>query len=127
MAFGHKRISCFFCALALALGLVIGWFGGQYFSKNDTFELVGEKEYFVELNSEDFLYEEEGVRIIEFGRDISDKVSFETNMTTLGDGKYNLDTTVPGRYYIKYTVASPRYGEICRIRIFTVGEVNTDG
>ncbi len=122
MAFYRKRISYFFCTLALAAGLLVGWYGGEYICKNDTFELVGEKEYTVEINEVNFRYEEEGVKIVEFGRDISSSVSVETNMTELGDGKYTLDTTVPGRYYLKYTVDSPKYGEIARIRIFTVGE-----
>ncbi len=122
MAFGRKRISYFFCTLALAAGLFIGWFGGEFLCKNDTFELMGEKEYAVEINEVGFQYIDEGVKIIEFGRDISDKVAVETNMVKLGNGAYAADTTVPGRYYIKYTVDSPRYGEIARIRVFTVGE-----
>ncbi len=124
MAFGRKKISYFICILALVIGLAIGWFGGEYICKNDTFVLLGNKEYLVALDATDFVYEEEGVRIIEFGRDISGDVSVETNMTSLGDGKYTLDTTVPGRYYLKYTVDSPKYGEISRIRIFTVGGGN---
>lgn len=121
MAFGRKRISYFFCMLMLVIGLAIGWFGGEYICRNDAFELVGEKEYAVKINEVNFQYKEEGVRIIEFGRDISGDVLVETNMLKLDNGTYTADTTVPGRYYIKYTVESMRYGEIERIRIFTVG------
>ena len=124
MALFRKRISYFFCTVSLIAGLAIGWYGGEYICKNDTFSLVGEKEYSIALGTADFVYEDEGVRIIEFGRDISGEASVETDMTALGDGRYTLDATVPGRYYVKYTVDSYRYGEIERIRIFTVGGEN---
>lgn len=121
MAVRGKGISYFFCTLALVLGLVIGWFGGEYLCKNDTFELLGEKEYSINANEVGFEYFDEGVKIIEFGRDISGKVTVETNMLRSDNGAYAVDTTVPGKYYIKYTVDSYRYGEIARIRVFTVG------
>ena len=124
MASRGKRISYFFCMLALALGLYLGWVGGEYICKNDTFELVGKKEYSVLINEVDFQYVDEGVRIIEFGRDISDMVSVETNMVKLSNGAYTADTAIPGKYYIKYTVDSYRYGDIERIRVFTIGGNN---
>ena len=120
----RKKVSLFACLLALFIGVVLGYLGGEYICQNDTFMLVGEKNYSVSLGAPDFVYEEEGVRIIEFGKDISDSACVETNMTSLGDGKYTVDTTVPGKYYIKYTVESYRYGEVCKIRVFSVGGDN---
>ena len=73
------------------------------------------------MGSESFVYNDRGATVIEFGKDISDKVTVETNMQDLGGGKYTADTTVPGKYYIKYTVESHKYGEVCRIRTFVVG------
>ena len=120
----RKKVSLFACLFALFIGVVIGYLGGEYICQNDTFVLVGEKNCVVTLGAPDFVYEEEGVKIIEFGKDISGEACVETNMTSLGDGKYTVDTTVPGRYYIKYTVDSQRYKEICRIRAFSVGGDN---
>ena len=114
-------LTIFFCILALAAGFVAGIYGYEFVCRDDCFVLLGAKEYTVELNSENYTYYEDGARVIEFGKDISSEVSVQTNMTSLGGKKYTLDTTVPGRYYIKYTVDSPKYGEICRIRTFVVG------
>ena len=119
-----KKVSLFVCFLALVIGLAIGWFGGEYICQNDTFSIEGNREYAISLNEVGFQYKDEGVKVIEFGRDISERVMVETNMIKLGNGMYTADITVPGKYYIKYTVASPKYGEVCRIRTFTIGGGN---
>ncbi len=117
----------FFCILALAGGMAFGVWGYGFICADDCFEVVGEKEYVIELGAPEFTFNDRGAKVIEFGRDISDKVKVETNMTELGDGKYTADTTVPGKYYIKYTVDSPKYGNICRIRTFTITENGGQG
>ncbi len=114
-------LTLFICLLALVVGVIAGVFSYKYVCRDDCFRLLGEKEIRVELNSPLFLYYDYGVEIIEFGRDISDDAEMETNMIDLGGGKYTVDTTVPGSYYIKYTVDSPKYGEVCRIRTVVVG------
>ena len=111
----------FFCILAFAAGVAAGIYAYEYVCANDTFSLKGEREIAVALNAESFVYADEGVEIIEFGRDISDTVKVDTNMTLAGEGSYTVDTSVPGRYYIKYTVESPKYGAVCRIRTVVVG------
>ena len=116
-----NRLTSFICLLALIGGAVFGVYAYEYVCQDDCFVLVGQKEYTVELNSSDFNYLEDGVKIVEFGRDISSSVVSETNMTDLGGGRYTADTTVPGRYYIKYTVNSPKYGNVTKIRTFVVG------
>lgn len=114
-------LTVFICIFALVLGVLSGVFAYKYICRDDRFELRGQKEVSVLLNSPEFFYYDDGVEIIEFGKDISDEVEIETNMTCVGSDKYTVDTTVPGRYYIKYTVYSPKYGEVCRIRTVVVG------
>ena len=116
-----NRITKFLCLVSLLGGVFFGVYAYGYVCQNDCFVLRGEKEQRIALNTPDFVYYEDGVKIIEFGRDISKNVEIKTNMQALGGGKYSADTTVPGRYYIKYTIDSPKYGEVCRIRTIVVG------
>ena len=111
----------FFCILALIAGLAVGVYGYDFVCSDDCFVVLGEKENAVELNTVNFTYYDDGVRIVEFGRNISDNVVVETNMTKLGNGAYTVNTTVPGRYYIKYAVDSPKYEKVTKIRTFVVG------
>jgi hypothetical protein len=121
---GVKRLNgwtLFFCIVALIAGLAAGIGAYELLCMNDEFELNGRKEYYVELRAGTFEYIDAGATVIEFGRDISDEVRIETNMTDLGGGRYEADASISGIYYIKYTVDSVKYGEVCRIRTFTVG------
>ena len=110
--------------LALVAGVFAGVFAYRYVCRDDRFEVRGQKEVRVELNASEFFYYDDGVEIIEFGKDISENVIVQSNMTRLGEDKYTVDTTVPGRYYIKYTVDSPKYGEVSKIRTIIVGGDN---
>ena len=116
-----NRLTGFICLLALVGGFFAGAYAYEYLCSGDCFVLQGQKEYAVALNSAEFIYNDDGAKVVEFGRDISDSVVTETNMTDLGGGKYTVDTTVSARYYIKYTVDSPKYGKVARIRTFVVG------
>ena len=107
--------------LALIAGVVVGVFAYKHICRHDRFELRGQKEIRIELNESEFFYYDDGVELVEFGKDLSDEVEVQTNMTYLGGDKYTVDTTVPGKYYVKYTVDSPKYGEVCRIRTIIVG------
>lgn len=114
-------ITSFICLLALVGGAVLGAYAYEYVCQDDCFVVLGEKENAVELNTVNFTYYDDGVRIVEFGRNISDNVVVETNMIKLGNGAYTVNTTVPGRYYIKYAVDSPKYEKVTKIRTFVVG------
>jgi len=111
----------FFCVIALIAGVAVGIGAYNLVCAGDEFVLNGKKEYNIELGSGYFDYVDAGVSIVEFGKDISGSVEIETNMKEMGNGTYRADADVPGKYYIKYTVDSPKYGKICRIRTFTVG------
>ena len=102
----HKSILiCFFTFLIL--GIIMGYVVSSIFTRNDTFELIGDKEITLNLNEE---YKEEGVKVISFGIDLKDKITIESN----------LNTSIEGEYIIVYTVKSLKYKDIKRVRYVTV-------
>ena len=105
--------------LVLLLGIGTGILGGMFLCRDDCFEIRG-KNVRVALGAE-FAWEDPGARVVEYGKDISDQVKVQTDLIENEDGTYTADTSIPGTYFIKYTVDSPKYGEICRIRTITVG------
>lgn len=105
------------------LSVVLGVVAEKLITRKDEFVLLGNKSYEIEVGQE-FTYTEEGFRIISFGKDLSDKVKIDTNMTKNLDGTYSIDTSVEGDYFIKYTVDSHKFGKIKRVRTFTVGVSN---
>ena len=105
--------------LCLVVGVVGGIFAEKLISRNDCFVLSGDKEIVVQVG-DDFTYSEAGYKCVSFGKDISDKVVIDTNLTKNSDGTYTLDTTKEGDYYMIYTVDSLKYGKIKRVRTFTV-------
>ena len=107
------------CFLALALGAGAGIGAYAFVSRDDCFVINGEKNYEVSVGT-DFTYVDEGAKVIAFGKDISDSVKVETNLTEVSEGKYTADTTKTGEYYIIYTVDSAKYGEVQRVRVITV-------
>ena len=110
-----KKLSAgtvFFVILLLVLGVVGGYFGVKYISRNDCFEIVGQDEITLEIGSEP--YEDKGVKVVAFGVDETDKVQIETNLKKNSDGKYYAETE--GTYYIKYTVDNIKYGSIFKVQ-----------
>ena len=95
----------------LALGVVGGYFGVQYLSRNDCFNIVGAEEITLEIGE---AYLDEGVRVVAFGVDETDKVEIETNLKKDKDGKFYAQTE--GTYYIKYTVNNIKYGSIFKVQ-----------
>ncbi len=122
--------------VALLIGIGAGVLTGYLMSKNDTFELKGQKSYQIELNTVEgaapFLYEEEGVDAIAFGQDVSDKVKVETTLAKDASGHYIIPLDKEGVYTITYTVDSLKFDgtfgeEIRRVRTFFVNAVEEDG
>ena len=112
--------------LTLIIAVACGVFAEKLITKSDCFLLVGNKDIEIELGTADstYTYTEEGVKVISFGKDISDKITITTNMIDNNDGTYTIDTSEEGDYYIMYTVDSLKYGKIKRVRTFTVGANN---
>jgi len=107
LSFGVVMLAIFL----LAVGVVGGYFGVQYLSRNDCFNIVGAEEITLEIGES---YLDEGVRVIAFGVDETDKVEIETNLKKNNDGKFYAQTE--GTYYIKYTVNNIKYGSIFKVQ-----------
>lgn len=95
----------------LVLGAAGGWFGVKFLTRNDAFEIIGQEEVSVILGTN---YEDLGVKVVSFGKDLSDKVQIETNLTQNPDGTFSAEDY--GTYYIVYTVDSIKYNSIFKIK-----------
>lgn len=106
------------------VGLLGGYLTFKLTSSKDCFDLLGKEEITLTLNEK---YVDEGVRIVEFGKDISKNVEYDTNLLTDGDNFYAEEV---GVYYIKYHVDSFKYGKIFKIqkvRLITIVEASEGG
>ena len=107
-------------AICLVIGAAAGAFFAHLKTANDGFTLNGTKEKTVYVG-ETLKYEDEGIKCISMGEDLSDKVEIKTNMTRSEDGKtFTGDTSFVGEYYIEYKITEGRYAGLSRVRIFTV-------
>ena len=103
--------------ISLVIAIIAGACACFYLSRKDAFELVGWQYVTLEVGEG---YADEGVRIIEFGRDVSDKAEIKTDMV-LVDGKYYASGEET-EYYMIYTVNTLKFGKIYpvqKIRIVT--------
>lgn len=107
----------------LVVGVVGGIFIEKLITKNDCFVVNGNKNFSIQIG-ESFTYSDEGCKCVSFGKDISDKIKVDTNLTKNTDGTYSIDTSYEGDYYMIYTVESKKFGKIKRVRTFTVGVSN---
>lgn len=97
--------------LFLIVGIVAGIIVSRQLTKNDTFVLRGESVVRLEIGEN---YVEEGVTIVSFGKDISDKVQY-------GGDADDLQTGEEGIYQIVYTVEDFRWGDFQRVRTVIIG------
>ena len=105
--------------LSLVIGLAGGWFGMGYITRNDVFEIKGEKA--TEYKIGDVInYTDEGIKYVSFGKDLSSEYVIETNMTKNSDGSYTADTSKVGTYTITYKITSGRCKGLTLYRAFTV-------
>ena len=111
-----KKIGAFSLFLIAALfifGGVGGYLVANVMTKNDTFQLVGEKVVTLQQGQ---TYQDEGVLVISFGKKVSnEKVTVENN----------IDYDKAGQYYIKYSVDNIRYKGVYRYRTIVIEEVQT--
>lgn len=118
---GAKGIVAALVCLIIGIGVGLA----AYFSvcKNDCFEIVGGDEITITLDQK---YIEQGVKIIEFGKDISGNAKIESDLELTDDG---LPMEL-GTFYVKYTVDSVKYGKIFKIqkvRLISVVETSEGG
>lgn len=94
-------------------GAASGYFIGKHITKNDVFEVVGEKVITLELGQ---TYTDEGAKAIFFGKDISNKIQTENN----------IDYEKCGEYYICYTINNTIYKNIKRYRAVIIQEPQSE-
>lgn len=106
-------------AIALIIGLAVGYVVGFVLYGKDTLELVGNKETTVAAGTT-VEYEDEGIKYISSGKDMSAKYKIkDTNMALL-DGKY-VGTPVDGEeMYIVYEITEGRAKGQTLYRVFKV-------
>ena len=118
---GSRGILVFF--ICLLIGIAAGFGVYKIVCKNDCFQIIGADEITLTLDEK---YEESGVKIVEFGKDISDKVKIETNLNLDENGK----SKEVGTFYVKYTVDSVKFGKlfkIQKIKLITFVEASEGG
>ncbi|MBR6726658.1 MAG: hypothetical protein IKM08_00560 [Clostridia bacterium] len=119
--------------LALIAGIVIGAVVCLSLFKNDRFVLQGRTQISLDAGTA-YVYEEEGVEAVCFGMDVSGDltVTLDEGIERDVNGNYVIPAE-PGTYTITYTVDCYKFGpegpngQIKRIRVFTVNEVEEDG
>lgn len=94
-------------ALLFAVG---GFFTFKILTKEDEFVLIGDKNITLNIGDE---YIDAGAKVISFGRDYSEQIEVESNV----------DTSVAGDYFVKYTIKSTRFKNVVRYRYVIVEEV----
>lgn len=128
---GFKAIMIIF--LVALIGACIGGGACWILSRNDCFTIIGNDELTLTLREEDEAiskhnsYYDQGVKVVSFGRDISDSVYIETDLKKNADGSYYADEV--GTYYIIYKTNDIKYGKIStvqRIRLITFIESTPD-
>lgn len=118
--------------ICLVVGIACGALFSLHSFKEDRFVLKGETNFSLDVG-EVYTYTEEGIEAICFGRDVSDKLTVETDLERDANGNYIIPTDKAGVYTITYTVDCLKFGEkapngvVKRIRVFTVNEVEEDG
>ena len=109
-----KKLS--FGAIVVAvLFLIVGVAGGfvsmKIMMNNDCFELVGKDEITLQIGES---YMDEGAKVVAFGKDATNKIKIETNLTKNEDGTYTSNEI--GTFYMTYTVNNFKYGTIFKIQ-----------
>ena len=110
------------------VGCLAGAVVGNVLSKNDTFELVGSNVSY-EINST-AIYQDEGVKLVSMGRDLSNKVNIEVSKGLIqnDDGTFRVqDTSKEGMYYIIYTTTDFKFSKIRKIRYIYVADMSEQG
>ena len=101
----------------LILG-ILGGVGASYFmTKDDCFVMNGSKTIEIELNG---TYQEQGVKVVEFGKDISSKVEiviYDEN----DDIVESINTSEDTEYSIVYKVDSLKWEKYTLIRRVVIG------
>lgn len=118
--------------IAVVLALLVGLAGGAVFcavlSKNDGFELVGEKEITLSVGQ---TFTDEGCRVVAMGKDVSDSVTVQIMFHAMDGSRAEtdaVDTSRAGTYFLIYRAESKKYGkDYKRVRTVNVVEAEDVG
>ena len=102
----------FLAILFFLIGCAGGVFVSIQLTKNDRFDLNGEKVIRLEEGAS---YTEQGATVVSFGKDISAKVVYG------GDAESLKGSLEEGIYQIVYTIDDLRWGDYQRVRVVIVG------
>lgn len=91
--------------LSFVLAIMLGAGTCFLLGKNDQFTLNGSDEVTLQLGQ---TYKDEGVKIVEFGMDFSNKAVVETNLSKNENGEYYAEYA--DKFYIAYTVKTIKFG-----------------
>ena len=117
-SFGKSTTVIIVLFLIIGIGLGIG--AGFYISRNDCFEIIGADELTLTIGEN---YYDEGCKVISLGKDVSNDIEIETDLTVNLDGSLTGDETKT--YYILYKSNDIKYGKIftvTKIRLITFVE-----
>ena len=119
--------------VGVAIGAGVCW----YVCQDDCFTIIGKEEFTMPMSTIEYVngeaievptsYFDEGVKVVSFGRDISNEVYVETDLKKNEDGSYYADEV--GTYYIIYKTDDIKYGKVFtveRIRLITFVEGTPD-
>ena len=110
------KLSPFF-VIFLLIGVLCGVGAAYFVTKDDCFVMNGSKVIELELNS---TYSEQGVKVVEFGKDVSSKVEiviYDEN----DDVVEEIDTSSDTEYSVVYTIDSLKWEKYTLIRRVVVG------
>ena len=110
------KLSPFF-VIFLLIGVLCGVGASYVITKDDCFVMNGSNVIEIELNG---TYSEQGVKVVEFGKDVSSKVEiviYDEN----DDVVEGIDTSSDTEYSIVYTIDSLKWEKYTLIRRVVVG------
>jgi hypothetical protein len=110
------KLSPFF-VIFLLIGVLCGVGSAYFVTKDDCFVMNGSKVIELELNA---TYSEQGVKVIEFGKDVSSKVEiviYDEN----DDVVEEIDTSADTEYSVVYSIDSLKWEKYTLIRRVVVG------
>ena len=118
-------VVCFILALVLGVGVCF------VMGRNDEFTLLGDDVVVIQVGQ---TYKDDGVKIIEYGIDMSGKAVVSTNLKVNEQGEYYADESMlanpPDKFYICYTVKSIKFGFVYgvqKIRFITFSDMSEGG
>lgn len=106
-----KPVSILLAVLLLLAGVCGGWFAFGFVTRNDCFELVGTDEQTCFVGEK---YFDEGVKIVAFGKDVSQDIEIETNLVQNDDGSFS--SNEEGTFYIVFKSKNIKYNSLFKVQ-----------